>query len=345
MNPDKLKEEIAAILPQNSMGVSKQPLHALDNQVEPENKQHSAFKTDTTSQKPLRTYESDVAEALARKKSSVMSMVVAENKRETGSETISNKPQSHTGKKVLLIVISLIFIGAGVAGAYYLYLQSPLVPDEPVKQAIKIPSVVEPDIQKVVNINSLSTEQLSTVLATEFMKYEIGLEKILELIPAKTVASTTIRVTGSQFISAIGFDMPDILKRSLTDRWMLGVHDSNGQNLPFMIFTTDFFQNAFAGMLKWEESMPEELANLLSYRQRARIDDPLSTTSIATFFNIRGTFEDKIIRNRDVREFISQKGEMLFLYSFIDENTIVIATSESTIGVLLDRIEKQTFVR
>ncbi|MEK7463760.1 MAG: hypothetical protein AAB610_01405 [Patescibacteria group bacterium] len=337
MNPDKLKEEIAAILPQNSMGVSKQPLHALDNQVEPGDRQHA--------QKPIRTYESDVAEALARKKSSVMSMVVAENKRETGSESISNKPPSQAGKKILLIVISLVFIVAGVAGAYYLYLKSPLVPDKPAQKAIKIPSIVEPDTQKIVAINSSNEEQLVTLLSTEFMRYEIGSEKILELIPTKTVASTTVRVTGSQFVSAIKFDMPDILKRSLTDQWMLGVYDSAGQNYPFMIFKTDFFQNAFAGMLKWEEFMPEDLADLLGYRQRTLIGDPLSTTSIATFFNIRGTFEDKIIKNRDVREFISQEGEMLFLYSFIDENTVVVATSESTISALLDRIEKQTYIR
>ncbi len=345
MNPDKLKEEIASILPQNSIGDQKQPLHVLDNQVEPENKQHSQFKTDATSQKPLRTYEGDVAEALARKKSSVMSMVVAENKRDTGSESISNKPPSQAGKKLLLVLVSFIFVGAGIAGAYYLYLQSPLVPDEPAKQAVKIASIVTPDSQKVISVNSMKRDQLITFLSSEFQKYEVGADKILELIPATTNGSTTLRVTGSQFINTLEFDMPDILKRSLTDRWMLGVHNSNEQDLPFMIFTTDFFQNAFAGMLKWEPSMPENLANLLGFRDRAQSNDPLSTTSIASFFNIRGTFEDKTVRNRDVREFISERGEMLFLYDFIDENTIIIATSESTISALLDRIEKQTYVR
>lgn len=345
MNPDKLKEEIASILPQNSIGGQKQPLHVLDNQVEPENKQHSKFKTDATSQKPLRTYEGDVAEALARKKSSTASMVVAENKRETGSESISNKPPSQIGKKLLLVLISFTFIGAGIAGAYYLYLKSPLVPDEPAQLTVKIPSIVEPDIQKIVSVNSMNKDQLISFLSAEFVKYEIGPSKILELIPATTVGSTTLRTTGSQFIDKLEFDMPDILKRSLTDRWMLGVHDSDGQNFPFMIFTTDFFQNAFAGMLKWEPSMPEDLANLLGYNERARIDDTLSTTSIAAFYNIRGVFEDKVLRNRDVREFISEKGEMLFLYSFIDENTVIFATSESTIGALLDRIEKQTYIR
>ena len=345
MNPDKLKEEIASILPQNSVGEQKQPLHVLDNQVEPENKQHSQFKTDATSQKPLRTYEGDVAEALARKKSSVMSMVVAENKRETGSESISNKPPSQVGKKLLLVLVSFIFIGAGITGAYYLYLKSPLVPDEPVKQAVKIASIVTPDIQKVISVNSMKRDQLITFLSSEFQKYEVGADKILELIPTTTSGSTTLRVTGSQFINTLELDMPDILKRSLTDRWMLGIHNSNEQDLPFMIFTTDFFQNAFAGMLKWEPSMPENLANLLGFRDRAQSNDPLSTTSIASFFNIRGTFEDKTVRNRDVREFISERGEMLFLYAFIDENTIIIATSESTISALLDRIEKQTYVR
>jgi hypothetical protein len=345
MNPDKLQAEIGAILPQSSTGVQKQPLHILDNQVEPHEQQHSQFKTDTVSQKPIRTYESDVAEALARKKSSVMNMVIAENKRDTGSESISNKPPSQAGKKLLLLVISMIFVGAGLFGAYYLYLQSPLVPDEPAQPAVKIQSVVTPDAQKVLAVNSLQGKQLSTYLVSEFVKYEVAPGAILEFIPVTATGSTTLRVTGTDFVNSLGLDIPDILERSITDRWMLGVHNTAEVYAPFMIYTTDFFQNAFAGMLRWEESMPEELADLLNYRERARPEDSTSTTSISSFFNIRGTFEDRIIRNRDVRQFISQRGEMLFLYAFLDEKTIVIATAESTITNLLDRIEKQTFVR
>lgn len=343
MNPDKLKEEIAAILPKNSMGAEKQPLHMLDKQVEAGKEQHS--QQDSASQKPIRTYESDVADALARKKSSVMNMVIAESKKETGSEAIANKPPSQIGKKLLLLLISVIFVGAGLAGAYYLYLKSPLVPDPIAKPVIKIPSLIPPDMQKVIGVNSLKKDQFVQFLSTEFAKYNTGPEKVLELIPAMTNGSTTVRLTGSQFISALEFDMPDILKRSLTDRWMLGTYSQEEGSAPFIVFTTDFFQNAFAGMLKWESSMPEDLAGLLGYREKARDNDTLSTTSISSFFNIRGTFEDRAIRNRDVREFISQKGEILFLYTFIDENTIVISTSEATIGALLDRIEKQTYIR
>lgn len=343
MNPDKLKEEIASILPKSSEGIEKGPLHMLDKQVEPGKEQHA--QQDPSSQKPIRTYESDVADALAHKKSSVMNMVIAENKKDTGTESIANKPASHIGKKILLLLISIIFIGAGLAGAYYLYLKSPLVPDPVAKPVIKIPSLIAPDTQKIIGIASLKKEQFTQFLSTEFTKYNIGPEKVLELIPTISSGSTTLRLTGSQFIDTLEFDMPDVLKRSLTDHWMLGTYMQNEQPAPFIIFKTDFFQNAFAGMLKWETSMPEDLANLFGFREKARVEDALSTTSIASFFNIRGVFEDKAIRNRDVREFISQKGEILFLYTFIDENTIVISTSEVTISALLDRIEKQAYIR
>ena len=315
------------------------PLHILDNQVDPEKRPQVIL------QKPIRTYESDVAEIMARKKTSVVTMAIAEAEKNMGAESLGNKQPSQAGRKIFIVLVSLILVGAGLGGAYYFYLQSPLAPQKTVVVATQIPSLIAPDSQKLISFNNLSKEQVVSAVQGTFEQSEGEIGKIYEIIPTQSIASTTVRFTAQDLIAKMDFDMSDTLRRSFTDRWMLGVYGGEAQKVQFIILTTDFFQNTFAGMLEWEKSMPEELADLLGYRIRAETNRDLGTSTIASYFGIKGNFEDRIIRNRDVREFKDETGDLLVLYSFLDEDTLLISTSESVIGPLVDRIDKQTYIR
>jgi hypothetical protein len=315
------------------------PLHILDNQVDPEKRPQVIL------QKPIRTYESDVAEIMARKKTSMVTMAIAEAEKNIGAESISNKQPSQAGRKIFIVLVSLILIATGLGGAYYFYLQSPLAPQNTVIVATQIPSLIAPDSQKIISFNNLSREQIIKVVNGAFEQSEGEIGKIYEIIPTQSIASTTVRFTAQDLITKMNFDMPETLRRSITDRWMLGVYGGETQKAPFIVLTTDFFQNTFAGMLEWEKSIPEEMADLLGYRERAETNRDFGTSTIAVYFGIKGQFEDKILRNRDVREFRDETGDMLLLYSFLDEDTLVISTSESVLGALIDRIDKQTYIR
>ena len=311
----------------------------------------------------IRTFEGDVAKAMSSPKSTLANIVIAENTKKTGVNSISNKQDSQIGKKLFIILISLILISAGIAGLYYVYLNSSFSKEpSTTEKETRVNSVITPDIQKIVNTPSLKIDEIKKFTIYQFNNQEINAGKITEFIPTESVGSTTKRITGSQYINALDFRITDTLKRSLTDKWMIGVYssiDNPDTNIPFIILTTDFFQNAYSGMLKWEATMPEELADILSYREKARlieessITDPLSTTTptesftrpISSLYNIKGNFKDKVKSNRDVREFISQNGKLLLLYTFLDKDTLLITTSEEVIPALLERIEKQTYVR
>ncbi len=298
-------------------------------------------------QENLRTYEGDVADTLTSQKSSISTIIIAENKRKTerslnGDEFDEEKPRSQIGKKIAIIFISILFIFGGVGGGYYLYLKSPVAIVPVIQTKDTIPKIINPDSQNIAPISSLKKEKLIAFVSNQFNSQKISAGKLVEIVPTQTIGAITKKVTGSEFITSMDFNIIDTLKRSFTDKWMLGVYSSNGReissNLPFIIFTTDFFQNTYAGMLKWEPDMPEDLADIFGYRQQA-------TSSINSLYKIKGSFKDKIIANRDVREFTNKDGNVLFIYSFIDKNTLVITTSEDVITALLDRIEKQTYIR
>jgi hypothetical protein len=76
----------------------------------------------------------------------------------------------------------------------------------------------------------------------------------------------------------------------------------------------------------------------------------ISTTTdsgqpVVPYFTLRGQFEDKIIKNKDVREFITVDGKALFLYSFIDNERLVITSNEETLAEIITRLENGSYVR
>ena len=300
--------------------------------------------------KMVRTYEDDVANTITREKSSILTMAMAEGTRR-GDNSISNLPASQTGKNVLLVILSIVFVVAGVGGGYYLYRQSSRANSLILKQPTKISGLINADIQKTLKLPSLEKDKLIGFLSDNFKNSEVGEGKVTEFILNQEIGSTTKRVTGSQFVNSIKFEITDTLKRSITDKWMIGMYSSGGQtelgpqNLPFIILETDFFQNAFSGMLKWENTMPDEFADIFNYREKvASMNEEIPTIFYASR-GIRGIYKDRVIMNRDIREFVSTNGELLLLYTFIDKNTILITTSEAVIPEILNRIEKQTYIR
>ncbi len=344
MNDEKknLQDEIGSLIKKEIPSISEHPLHMLDNQAD------SSTKPKSVIQKPIRTYESDLAEVFLKKDTSVMKMAIAENKKEdeTESEIITNKPNnSSNSKKYYLLLISLILIIVGMGGGYYLYLQSPLAIKTIIKDNSKYISIINSDSTKMFPIGNTKGNNLAENVKNELMNISGDQYKINELIITENISSTTKKVSISKFIELVSIDMPDILNRSLKNNWMIGSLIANSEKSPFIILKSDFFQNSYAGMLKWEITMVDDLAILFNYKDRARPQNITSTSTLISYFTIKGKFEDKIILNRDVREFINEAGELLILYSFVDKDTLIITTSEDVLKEIINRIEKQIYLR
>lgn len=308
-------------------------------------------------QKPIRTYESDVADLMSKNKTSIATMTIAETKKkeveikkldtstQTQAQTVGQSRKSYV-KQITLGILSLIFIGGGIFGGYYLYQQSALAIPDPIPKPLVIPSIFPADKQNILITNNLKKDELIAQTVSQSTQDLASDQKFLEMILGKKEGEKSLRIGASTFIKQVEFDIPDILLRSLLDRWMIGSYsEDSGDKSMFIIFTTDFFQNAYNGMLTWEESMPDDLAVLLNFKDRARANENDGSSPLASYFTIRGKFIDKQIKNRDVREFVSNNNEILFLYSFIDKDTIVLTTTEKSLEAILERLNKQTYVR
>jgi hypothetical protein len=347
--------------------------------------------------KPVRTYEGDVAEAMSHKRTSRASIAIAESKKREQGETISNEKEepSHAGKKISMLAISLLLLCGGAYGAYYLYSKSALAPVTPVvQQQQAAPSIIPSTSQVVVTINTDSPALIRQRLSNEVRRPQAP-NTIQEVVVATQNTSGTLsRVPAQEMLQLLDINTPDVLSRSLTAAWMLGVYNDNTNTKSvFIVGTTNFFQNAFAGMLQWERVMADDLRPYFySETVEGVANDPrpqtvtpaegsLSTidsilpsvgtttatstkpTTLATttqptasttpevvqplkqYLTIRGKFEDRIIKNKDVRAFRTDEGTILFLYSFIDNTHLVVTDKESTLAEILTRLEKQSFIR
>ncbi len=356
--------------------------------------------------KPLRTYESDVAEALAHRNISTASMAIAENKRKTGEERLGTKesakpkeqtaelpkkaapipqppkpdpepyvppivkPQtreeafaprpaprpvdqgfrggsvapeaeipaapSHIGRKASLVLLSLIIIGGGLAGGYYLYMRSPVssIPLKPAApatpQTAMVKSLVPAESQALIAVDGLSLEAITERISAEVAKPQKP-GTIKEIVLTQNVNGEQKQIFPANAARAMKIPVPDIILRTLQPKWMLGVYtDVSGTKNVFVAATTDTFQNAFSGMLGWEKVIPNDLKAYIS----------AGTTTP------QGSFIDEIVRNKDVRAFVTPRDEhTVFMYSFVNNSMLVASNNEIALAEIVSRLENQAFVR
>ena len=82
-------------------------------------------------------------------------------------------------------------------------------------------------------------------------------------------------------------------------------------------------------MLKWETKMTTDLAPIFNLN--------LSSTT--------ATFTDQVIINKDVRAITAPDGTIVFLYGFLDNNTLVITTDPQTFQDINSRYVAARFVQ
>ncbi len=279
----------------------------------------------------LRTYKEDVAEALKREKTTVVKMVLDEQRRKEGLAPVGEVSSKKNAILVWLSIIFLVLGGGTVAMIYVFKKNDGAAITQP---GGKIVSIVFAESEKKISVTDVPSERLGKLVKTEVLGADIRLDTVENLwfTEAGPVANSKgepieAEINMARFWSALGIDLPPVLLRSLSDEFMVGVHAWNG-NQAFIVLKNNFYENAFAGMLKWEETMAKDLLSILTNR-------PLSS-----FYG--KPFQDMVIKNRDIRGIVDENGEPILLYTFVNRETVIIATHKDTLNEAMSRFLKTT---
>lgn len=272
----------------------------------------------------VRTYESDVAQALKKGQTSLTKMVMDEEGKRKQKKSAQSKQRVKMlgllGGALLLVLAA----GAVISGAlfYRNFTQTPQTDQMPQTQ----PALFL--VEETVSL-TLGEEPLLSSIESTFARLTGDLDSIIRIHITESQPageggqSQDVALSADEFFTAAGISAPDSLRRSLLEDFVLGAYMFDGTQ-PFLVLKTDSFESAFSGLLQWEENgLAQDMASLFGLNAENLSEEP---------------FADYVLKNRDLRARESQDGSLFVFYTFIDQNTIVIATEESTLDEVMRRI-------
>lgn len=302
---------------------------------------------------PLQTFQGDIASAIQGKGMSVVSIAAAEAQRR-GTQSVSqdaqlsNAPAPNTLRNVVFALIGLLFVGGAVGALAYILLSNAPLAQQQASAApyITIDSTVKVPVSPTTEGPALM-QQL--VAAKNAVSISLGLVAQLYIErPATSTGATPTYVNAQTLFSLLAPDMPETLVRDIAPVYLLGVH-SFGVNQPFLVLKVDSYEQAYAGMLTWEQTMKKDLSPLFTYVPAPKITapkpDPLATSTAATSSTpdiptLQTGFVDAIVINHDARVMKDRYGTIYFMWTFLDRQTLVITTNPDTLREIIARLKQ-----
>jgi hypothetical protein len=284
--------------------------------------------------KQIRTFQGDVAEALARQNESLYSIQAKEHLK-------NGTPASGGGSRSALPLLagSLLLLALAAFGAYFAYGEferktAPPVVAVPESRLLPAESTVEIDVA------NLGRDALFAAIAQATAGAKPGELRHLDL------RQGTSTETAEQFFAALDTQAPGPLVRALDPVFMLGAIGLPDQSLGssrFLIFKLSSFPNAFGGMLAWEKAMPSDVEPLFA--------DP----SLLQAVGPTSVFQDVVYKNKDLRALYtdasssvstsSPQATPVLLYSFLNNTMLIITDRPETLQTLIDRLTQESLAR
>ena len=264
----------------------------------------------------LRTFSSDVAEAVKREQGSIIKVAVNEyERRQHEQENVS--PTSK--KNILFLTVGIIFL-AGAAGLLFYTLLSRPKDNLPAPAPAKS-SIIYADFHTGLVIDRLTGSRLA-----ERLRNQIALSGKSGTIEDIYLTENGGLVETERFLALLGAHTQPNLTRSLTNEFMVGSYKTTDSGHAFIVLQTRDFANTFAGMLDWEGRLWEDFYKIFG------TETPGQVTDLA-----RSDFEDLLIKNKNARALKRADKTIAILYIFLDEKNLLIADNVETVTEVLAR--------
>lgn len=321
----------------------------------------------------LRTYKEDVKQAVQSQNISTARILLQEQKKKAAQALHEEQTTLKSTKNKFFFVGSLILIAlaGGIVGYFIFENQKPPAPVS--KIIIKRPEFIEIEAQNEISVNLKNKRDILNEVK-QFIIAPIEQEKMNEILllsveefflEGKKVENKT-PIDTTTFFELVETRAPGALIRSLGDEFMLGVYGINVGE-PFILFKVEDFENTFGSMLEWEPLIARDIQPIffINYERNDLQKNPLigapvsipttATTSTSTEPVVEAVtnkvlfdatiFSDLIIENRDARVIKNEFGEVVFFYTFIDDEHLLFATKGKTLAEVIRRLRQAKLIR
>lgn len=278
--------------------------------------------------KTIRTFSSDMAEAVRQNEISVIKIAMAEKDRRE-QEIEQKKNGNSKFAKVLFFIGGILLIGVTAFGAYYfLNLKKQkevlVVKEKPrIETFINYDNAIMIDTDKINNLMSLTSS-----IHSKIKDEKPGINAIF--FTNKGDEDEDVFMNKDQMLSLIKSTAPESLTRSMTNKFLFGKYkDGNSMTTSsaFLIFEISDYNLAYASMLDWEKSIFNDLFILF--------DISISDSDSSLF---EKDWKDVIVNNKDARVLYGEDGEGILYYSFVNKNTLVITEKADSLKSIITSI-------
>ncbi len=277
----------------------------------------------------LHTYKEDVQSLVKNRKISMVRAMAMQSDKKTlkdGDEliTISSKEAEPKGgvSRMFLIISSILMLILGMSAIYIAYsaYQRQLVTQNATnKPMVADKSMIFTDYRINVDIADLSNRKVLSILNDAMLESNTTLGSVTQF----AIKDTGRLLTQQELPIRFGLSLDDQFIRLMgrADRYMVGFHVAD-RNTPFILLTTTSSEHALATLLDWEKVGEREL--------RPFFNSPGSRSLSRTPSNIK-------VENLNARVMRDDEGNIRFLYSFLDDNTILITNNINTLREVSQR--------
>ncbi len=295
-------------------------------------------KNDDSEAKTIRTFQADIADAIKTDQVSMIHIALAEKKRQERQGSYDDTVKlKDTNKTIVWVgVFAIIFVIASIAGIYFL-LPEPQTAEQIIDERKAAPLMYAEQFVNV-DVDNRTTDDLVRLLKRE-KDIEIPLGAMKGITLTTTYGSSTVPITGPGFFDTFNTRAPDGIKRSVEDKFMFGIYAFSPYDT-FVIFKINSYDTAFASMLEWERFIETDVGDIFINKKKT-VDSTSSTTQNL----FRRVFVDKTIDNKDVRMLVDNENTPAMLYSFLDKETLIIASSEKSLKEIMFRLTAGKIVR
>lgn len=282
----------------------------------------------------IRTYKSDAEETIQSGHISSINMAVAENKRmiERIKQNGEEIKKTNYNKIILIASVILVFIGILAFGIPFLL---NINSNSNTPTIVESPKIITSDIEEKIDIGTINLSRIKTTIKERIVQSATRLGQIKQFTLIENDGTADKAITSEKFIELMKFNVPGELSRTTRPEYMLGMHNFNG-NQKFLILKTNSYDITFAGMLSWEENLWQDFKEVFELG----VGDIVSTNSSSTIGIEVRKFQDVIFNNKDCRAVKDTSGKIVFLYSIINPNTVVITTSTDTLKEIINRVNR-----
>jgi hypothetical protein len=256
---------------------------------------------------PIHTYTSDFSQAVEEQHATPATILAAE---QDSARRVTVVAPASSGINRFLIIGAIALVGLGAAGAYAAYSYA----KKPQTVAVAAVAPVRIFVDERVEVTGTGAALANAIDQSVATPLAANAVRLLSLANA----------TPTSVFSALTLPAPDILLRNVNGpESIAGVVNVSGAQSPFFILAVESYSDTFSGMLDWEPDMATDLATLYP---------AIGTSTPAS------TFVDDVVDNHNVRELKDSAGNLLIIYGYFDQGTLVIARDEDAFTELIGRL-------